>query len=111
MVMELLRGEPLSAHINRGDYSLEQVMDWIYQMGDALTTAHLHGVIHRDLKPDNLFVCEDGSIKVLDFGISKIANRSQISMEGSIMGTPYYMAPEQIKGEEVDERSDLFSLG
>ena len=111
MVMELLKGAPLSDVIRRQDYTYDEVDNWLYQMGDALHTAHNSGVIHRDLKPDNLFLCEDGKVKVLDFGISKISFMDQLSISGALLGTPYYMSPEQVEGDEVDERSDLFALG
>jgi serine/threonine protein kinase len=111
MVMELLLGSPLSIRIGAGNCSQEEIDRWLYQLGDALNTAHQHGIIHRDLKPDNLFLCEDGTLKVLDFGLSKISHMGRLSVSGALMGTPLYMSPEQVEGEEVDERSDLFALG
>lgn len=111
MVMELLSGAPLSEKISKGHYVTQDIDEWIYQLGDALKSAHSHGIIHRDLKPDNLFLCDDHSLKVLDFGLSKIAHMDRLSMTGALLGTPYYMSPEQVNGEEVDERSDLFALG
>ena len=111
MVMELLSGAPLSEQISKGHYATEDIDEWIYQLGDALKSAHSHGIIHRDLKPDNLFLCDDQSLKVLDFGLSKIAHMDRLSMTGALLGTPYYMSPEQVNGDEVDERSDLFALG
>lgn len=110
MVMELLKGTSLTTRIQERSYTNEQALSWIYQIGDALHTAHEHGIVHRDLKPDNLFISLDQSVKVLDFGISKIESMSVISLAGHVMGTPFYMSPEQMRGEVVDRSSDQFSL-
>lgn len=111
IVMELLSGAPLSEVIARGALDTEMAEQWIFEASDAIDTAHRHGVIHRDLKPDNLYLCDEEHLKVLDFGISSFNGGATLSSEGALIGTPYYMSPEQARGERVDPRSDLFSLG
>jgi serine/threonine-protein kinase len=119
LVMELLRGEPLSARIARGRLLVHEVVDLIGQACVGVAAAHAAGIVHRDLKPDNLFVIEiDGKpfIKILDFGISKFDQTQTggmaLTKEGAAMGTPYYMAPEQIRGlANLDARADVYALG
>ena len=124
MVMELLEGEPLKARLARGPLPLDDVLDYGEQMADALDAAHAKGIVHRDLKPANLFLTHRGQIKVLDFGVAKltgpgreaaaaetIAGSDQLTTLGSAVGTIQYMSPEQARGQEIDGRSDLFSLG
>jgi len=82
----------------------------VLQLLDALAGAHALGVVHRDIKPANLLLCADGRIKVMDFGISRIST-SHLTQVGAVMGTPHYMSPEQVRGEGVDARSDIFSSG
>ncbi|MEU7891231.1 protein kinase [Nonomuraea sp. NPDC049152] len=81
------------------------------QILDALSVTHRHGVVHRDIKPANLFLINDGRVKVCDFGISRLADATKITATGSSAGTPLYMAPEQIEGHTVDERTDLYAFG
>src|SRR5947208_1577494 len=84
------------------------------QVADALGHAHLHGVVHRDVKPDNILLDSSGHVLVTDFGIAKAAQEasaSQLTTEGMVVGTPHYMSPEQATGEDVDARSDIYSLG
>jgi serine/threonine-protein kinase len=123
LVMELLQGEPLSGVLQRrgGRLPLGELVDLVGQACEGIGAAHRKGIIHRDIKPDNLFVIErDGRpfVKVLDFGISKFdasllgENGQPITREGTMLGTPYYMSPEQFRGEAgVDERADVYSLG
>jgi eukaryotic-like serine/threonine-protein kinase len=119
LVMELLRGEPLSSRIARGRLLVHEVVDLIGQACVGVAAAHAAGIVHRDLKPDNLFVVDvDGRpfVKVLDFGISKFDSSQtggmNLTKEGSAMGTPYYMSPEQIRGvSNLDARADVYSLG
>jgi serine/threonine-protein kinase len=114
LVMELLRGEDLATMLtHRGRLPAEEVVLLLSQAARALDKTHAAGIIHRDLKPENLFVTyrDDGSprVKVLDFGIAKVTAQSAVKTTRSI-GTPPYMSPEQISGEGVDPRSDLYAL-
>jgi len=119
LVMELLRGEPLSARVGRGPLLLHEVVDLIGQACVGVAAAHAAGIVHRDLKPDNLFVTEvEGRpfVKILDFGISKFDSSTTggmaLTKEGAAMGTPYYMSPEQIRGVgNLDARADVYALG
>ncbi len=122
MVQEYLQGETLREVIARGTLSREKAFQLGIEIGEALKAAHRAGIVHRDLKPDNIFVSTDGHAKVLDFGLAKLTELglpSGVSMSasptrtmaGQIMGTAGYMAPEQVRGEEIDERADLFALG
>ncbi len=111
MVMELLRGQPLNQFLARPEgVSLEMKVDLMIQLCEGLAAAHSHGVYHRDIKPSNLYVLDDGTLKILDFGIARLAT-STMTATGSIVGTPDYMSPEQTVGSEIDQRSDIFSAG
>lgn len=111
IVMELLRGWTLAEYLRtNSDADLEQKLDLMTQICEGLGAAHARGVYHRDVKPGNLFVQTDGSLKVLDFGIARIAS-SALTSAGLLVGTPDFMAPEQARGEDVDQRSDIFSTG
>jgi serine/threonine-protein kinase len=81
------------------------------QVCHALDYAHMHGVLHRDVKPGNVMIRRNGEVKLMDFGIAQIRDLESLTMPGVLMGTPSYMSPEQVKGEPLDARSDLFSLG
>ncbi|MFP2927582.1 serine/threonine-protein kinase, partial [Pyxidicoccus sp. 3LG] len=121
MVMECLRGMSLSRRLRKGPLTLEEVFSVARQMGSALQAAHRAGVVHRDLKPGNVFLSptEVGGVvmehvKLLDFGISKVLDSHSVNTQGGILlGTPQYMAPEQAlgKNQEVDPRTDIFSFG
>jgi serine/threonine protein kinase/Tfp pilus assembly protein PilF len=120
IVMELLEGESLKQRIHEGPISTEDVLDFGIQASDALEAAHAKGIIHRDIKPGNIFVIGHSRVKVLDFGLAKVRpshdaeaplEEESITVEGIIPGTTAYMSPEQVRGEEIDTRSDLFSLG
>jgi serine/threonine-protein kinase len=121
LVMELVHGTTLRSEIRRlGRLDPHTAAAWLTQLLDGVNAAHEAGVIHRDLKPENVLISSDAAgraqIKVLDFGLAKIlqvdpANPQSLTTPGTIMGTFAYMSPEQVTGEEVDERSDIFSLG
>ena len=115
LVMELLRGESLSERAQRlGGLPLDEVLRLADELLDVLAAAHARGIIHRDIKLDNLFVQTDGSLKVLDFGIARIRDGVPLMMRtraGATLGTAPYMPPEQIKGMEIDARADLFAVG
>ncbi len=111
IVMELLAGEPLSRSISRvPPLPLRRRLTLMLQMCEGLAFAHQHGVIHRDIKPGNIFLLDTGQVKILDFGIARLAS-SELTRTGMLMGTPSYMSPEQARGQRSDARSDIFSLG
>ena len=121
-VTELLEGETLRGKLDGSTVSQKQAVDWALQIAKGLSAAHGKGVVHRDLKPDNVFVSRDGHVKILDFGLAK---REEVTPEeqtkaptgsghtapGTVMGTMGYMSPEQLRGLPVDARSDIFSFG
>jgi serine/threonine-protein kinase len=109
IVMELLTGSPLATYLKTpAAESLETKVDLMMQVCDGLQVAHGKGVVHRDIKPSNLFVQHDGSVKILDFGVARLAS-SNLTKSGFLVGTPEYMSPEQAQGKHVDARSDVFS--
>jgi hypothetical protein len=115
-VMELLDGVPLSNVLREyGRIPPQRTIPVVRQVGEALGAAHAVGVIHRDLKPDNIQVCESVGgrqvVKVLDFGLAKVAGASKLTRAGVVFGTPHYMSPEQAAGDPLDHRSDIYSLG
>ncbi len=112
-VMELVEGKDILTYANDHQLNIEQRIILFNQVCQALSYAHAHGVIHRDIKPNNLMVNDDGEIKLLDFGIASDQQQSSLTMTGAVIGTPGYMSPEQAKGmtHELDRRSDIFSLG
>jgi serine/threonine protein kinase len=120
LVMELLEGETLHRRLSRGPLEAGELVDHGINLADALDTAHARGMLHRDLKPANLFLTSRGQIKILDFGLTKVieapddATREAdglLTGAGTALGTMGYMSPEQLRGETVDVRSDLFALG
>lgn len=111
LVSELLVGQPMSSRGPRpGDATVLRLMS---QVASALQYAHAHGVVHRDVKPANVMVIEapEPTAKLMDFGLSLLADRARLSVAGRMVGTPAYMAPEQVAGEEIDARTDLYALG
>jgi len=127
IAMEFIEGETLRQHINGKPLPIEQILDLGIQISDAIDAAHSKGIIHRDIKPSNVFVTKRGQAKVLDFGLAKlvtkgvVANASgdsssssteeSISIVGIISGTPAYMSPEHVRGDDLDPRADIFALG
>ncbi len=119
IVMEMLSGKTLSEVLDeRGPLSLDTACEVVIQACDAVSAAHAAGIVHRDLKPENLFLCgaDLSFVKILDFGVSKFDSATTgvqgLTLEGSPIGTPYYMSPEQVRGEAtIDARSDVYALG
>jgi hypothetical protein len=112
MVMELVRGETLDQLSQRsGPLPPERAAYLVAQVLGALGHAHQAGIVHRDLKPANVMVTETGGIKITDFGIARVSGAEHLTVDGQMMGTPAYMAPEQVLGQEVDGRADLYSCG
>jgi len=111
IVMPAYEGQTLSARLAGGPLDVTEAIDIVTQVASGLARAHEKGIVHRDLKPDNIFITEDGQAKIVDFGIAKLATQTRVTRTGSTLGTVSYMSPEQIRGEELDHRSDIFSLG
>ena len=112
MVMEFVRGETLDKLSERlGPIAPDRAAYLIDLILSALEHAHREGVVHRDVKPANVMLTNEGSIKIMDFGIARVLNAEQKTVDFRLMGTPAYMSPEQVMGEEVDGRSDLYSVG
>ncbi|MFI0448332.1 serine/threonine-protein kinase [Actinomadura sp. 6N118] len=112
-VMELVPGEPLSALLDRtGALTPEATLDLVAQAARALAVAHDHGIVHRDVKPANLMIAADGTVKITDFGIARaLSATSSQTQTGMVMGTAHYISPEQASGQEITPASDLYSLG
>jgi serine/threonine protein kinase len=119
IVMQYVQGETLACRIRRAPLAMRESLEVAVQVADALAEAHAHGIIHRDIKPQNIMITSRAQVKVLDFGLAKVIQsagmqaqtQSQFSAPGIVVGTPTYMSPEQARGDSVDARSDLFSLG
>jgi len=121
-VMELLEGETLRARLEHGSLPARKAVDFAVQIAEGLAAAHEKGIVHRDMKPENIFVTHEGRAKLLDFGLAKSSGPAVISGSqtlsigrhtdpGTVMGTVWYMSPEQVRGEAADHRSDIFSFG
>ncbi|HYR52695.1 MAG TPA: tetratricopeptide repeat protein [Candidatus Dormibacteraeota bacterium] len=111
LAMEYVPGVTLRELIQQGPLSWNEVVDLTLEILDALREAHSHGIVHRDIKGANIKRTPEGRVKVMDFGLAKITGGSTITQSGSIVGTAAYMSPQQVTGQEVDGRADLFSLG
>lgn len=109
IVMELLRGASLRQRM--ADSTRPAFSEMASQVCRALEAAHARGILHRDIKPENIFVCEDGTLKLMDFGLARLLGSASSNQSSMVAGTLAYMAPEQLRGEKLDERADLYSLG
>ena len=111
IAMEFVKGTNLKQLMQRPEtFSHDRLIDILSQIAEGLDYAHSRGVVHRDIKPANILIAQDGKVKITDFGIARL-DTSNLTMEGQLLGTPNYMAPEQIQGKEVYHRADIFSLG
>ena len=111
IAMEFVKGTNLKQLLQRPEpFGYDRLIDILSQVAEGLDYAHSRGVVHRDIKPANILIAQDGKVKITDFGIARL-DTSNLTMEGQLLGTPNYMAPEQIQGKEVDHRADIFSLG
>ena len=110
---EFVPGAPLRAHVKSGPLPIEQVVDIGVQVARALAEAHTRGIVHRDIKPENVIQTPSGVAKILDFGLARVENSPlpRLTQTGMIVGTPAYMSPEQLLGQEPDFRTDIFALG
>lgn len=111
IVMDCYEGEPLKGKIARGPMQLEEAVEIALQVASGLAKAHEKGIVHRDIKPANIFITTDGTVKILDFGLAKLAGQVGLTKTGMTVGTVAYMSPEQTRGEQVDHRTDIWSLG
>ena len=111
LVMAFYLGETLEDRIRRQPFTSRDATVTISQIGAGLQAAHTVGIIHRDIKPANIMLTQNGSAKILDFGLAKLLGVQGLTQTGTAMGTVSYMSPEQARGEELDQRTDIWSLG
>ncbi|MGD1047727.1 MAG: serine/threonine-protein kinase, partial [Candidatus Krumholzibacteriaceae bacterium] len=111
IVMPCYEGASLETMIGRGPLGIEEALGVASQIARGLAKAHEKGIIHRDVKPGNILVTGDGLAKIVDFGLAKLVTQTKLTRMGTTLGTVRYMSPEQARGQDVDERSDIWSLG
>jgi len=111
IAMEYVKGQTLKGRIEQGSLGTEEVLDIAIQVAEGLEEAHKKGIVHRDIKSGNIMITDKGQAKVMDFGLAKVKGTTQLTREGTTLGTVAYMSPEQARTEEVDHRSDIWSLG
>jgi len=111
IAMEYVAGESLKARMGKETLSIEQVVDYTVQICAGLSKAHEAGIVHRDLKPENVMVDRDNRLRILDFGLAKLRDTTQLTRASSTLGTINYMSPEQFRSPDVDHRTDIWSLG
>ena len=111
IAMACYEGEPLKEKVERGPMAIEEAIDVATQISQGLAKAHSKEIIHRDIKPANLLITDDDIVKIVDFGLAKLASRTMLTKEGTTLGTASYMSPEQTQGAGVDHRTDIWALG
>lgn len=111
LCMDYYDGETLRDKIAEGSVAVDEALDIAIQVAEGLSKAHERGIVHRDIKPANIMVTADGVVKILDFGLAKLAGQTKVTKTGITVGTISYMSPEQARGDDLDARSDVFSLG
>ncbi|HEY5133745.1 MAG TPA: serine/threonine-protein kinase, partial [Candidatus Krumholzibacteriaceae bacterium] len=111
IAMALYEGETLKQKIERGPLAIEEAVEIAMRVAQGLGRAHEAGIVHRDIKPGNIMITDRGDVKIVDFGLAKLAGQAKLTKTGSTLGTAAYMSPEQARGEEVDRRTDIWSLG
>jgi serine/threonine protein kinase/tetratricopeptide (TPR) repeat protein len=111
IAMAYYEGETLKSRIAKGPLRIEEASDVAIQIAQGLAEAHQHGIVHRDVKPANILITKSGVAKILDFGLAKLSGASRLTRTGSTVGTAAYMSPEQARGQDVDHRADIWSLG
>ena len=112
IVMEYIKGKTLKELIKeKGKLSLENALDYSYQIAEALQQAHKNHIVHRDIKPHNIMITDDNRVKVTDFGIARAATSSTVTTTSNVLGSVHYFSPEQARGGYTDEKSDIYSLG
>ncbi len=109
--MEYVEGHSLREEISRGPLRIDRVMEIAGQLADGLDAAHQAGIVHRDIKPENILIDSNDRVRILDFGLAKLKTADRLTREHSTLGTVHYLSPEQARGEDVDQRADLWSLG
>jgi len=109
--MAYYEGETLEQKIENGPLETEEIINIALQIAQGLAKAHENGIVHRDIKPGNIIITNDGTAKILDFGLAKLAGQVRITKTGATIGTVAYMSPEKARGEEVDHQSDIWSYG
>src|ERR1700719_2358322 len=122
LIAELLQGQTLRERLQQGEIPVRKAVEFALQTARGLAAAHARGIVHRDLKPENLFLTRDGVVKILDFGLAKLVGADaagpqssvatvSVTQSGVVLGTVGYMSPEQVRGQALDHRTDIFSLG
>jgi serine/threonine protein kinase len=111
IVMACYEGQTLKQKIGNGPISVDEALDISFKIAQGLARAHEEGIVHRDIKPANIILTDRGEVKILDFGLAKLAGQVQLTKDASTLGTVAYMSPEQLSGKEVDQRTDIWSLG
>ena len=111
IAMACYEGESLKDKISRGPLPVEEAMDFAIQIARGLEKAHAKDIVHRDIKPANVLITEEGQVKIVDFGLAKLAGRTVLTKEGTTLGTVAYMSPEQTKGTDIDYRTDIWAMG